>query len=76
MEKMSIEVRERGISYGTPGKLIKTISRKPWFETIGNFQPLFCRYNGGRYLVESESGDISDPFRRDETYLSTLFIQV
>ena len=55
--------------------LVKTISRKPWLECIGNFNPMFCRYNGKRTLVHSENGDLSDPFRRNETYLQTLFIE-
>jgi hypothetical protein len=75
-KKLQIRVCEKGTEWGTPGKLIKTISRKPWLEAIGNFNPMFCRYNGKRTLVHSEEGDISDPFRREESYLTSLYIEV
>jgi hypothetical protein len=76
MDRLTIEVREKGKSYGVPGELIETIKRKPWMETIGNFNPMFCRYKGKREIVKSFDGDISDPFRRDESYLKTLYIEV
>lgn len=57
-------------------EIVETIARKPWLECIGNFNPMFCRYHGKRTLVNSDRGDISDPFRRDESYLSTLFIEI
>ena len=40
------------------------------------FPPIFCRYKGKRELVSSEEGDLSDPFRREESYLSRLYIEV
>jgi len=58
------------------GEAIKTIERKVWAEAIGNFNPIFCRYNKKRTLVHSEAGDVSDPFRREESYLSSLYINV
>jgi hypothetical protein len=76
MTKQSIEVRAKGERYGELGELIETIKRKCWGEAIGNFNPIFCRYKGKRELVKSRAGDISDPFRRDETYLETLYIEV
>jgi len=70
--KKSIQVREKGT-----GKIIETIRRVIRSESIGNFNPLFCTYNkNNRNLAKSDEGDISDPFRRDETYLETLFIEV
>lgn len=57
--------------------IIARICRKVRAEQIGNFNPLFCTYNGNkRCLIHSEAGDISDSFRRDESYLKTLFIEV
>jgi hypothetical protein len=56
--------------------MVETISRKCWAEQIGNFNPIFCRYKGKRTLVHSDAGDLSDPFRRDETYKETLFIEI
>jgi len=76
MEKQLIYVREKGNRYGEPGVVIKTIKRKVWLEEIGNFNPMFCRYNGKRTLVMSTDGDISDPFRRELSYLKTLYIEV
>lgn len=54
--------------------LIGTIKRVLWSEAIGNFCPIFCRYKNKRTLVKSEEGDISDPFRREDSYLRKLFI--
>lgn len=55
-----------------------TIYRTLRAEAIGNFNPLFCRYNAKhkRCLVRSREGDLSDPFRREPSYLSSLYIIV
>ncbi len=76
MVKTSIEVRKKGEGFRNPGKLIETIKRKIWSEAIGNFNPIFCHYKGKRTLIQSMKGDVSDPFRRDESYLETLYIEV
>ena len=53
-----------------------TVHRTLRAEQIGNFCPLFCRYaKNPRVLVHSDAGDLSDPFRRDETYANTLWIK-
>ena len=54
----------------------KTIKRKVRAEQIGNFCPLFCTYLGKQRLVKSEEGDLSDPFRRTESYAQSFFIEV
>lgn len=57
--------------------VIATIKRVLRAEQIGNFNPLFCRYaNNPRILVHSDEGDLSDPFRREQNYEKTLFIEV
>ena len=76
MNKQTIFVHKEGPRYGEPGEYIETIKRKCWAEAIGNFNPIFCRYKGERWLVKSREGDISDPFRRDESYLNSLYIEV
>jgi hypothetical protein len=76
MEKQTIEVKKGCDFFGEGGETIETIKRKVWAEAFGNFSPIFCRYKGNRELVKSKSGDISDPFRRDESYLSSLFISI
>lgn len=76
MEKQRIEVRKKGTRYGEPGELVEVITRKAWFESIGNFSPMFCRYHGKRMLVKSMEGDLSDPFRRDMWYLDSLYIEI
>lgn len=58
------------------GHLYKIIKRKLKFEAIGNFCPAFATYKGKEYLVESEEGDLSDPFRANESYLKRLYITV
>ena len=57
-----------------PGEVIKTISRVIWSEQIGNFNPFFCTYKGKRELIKSLDGDVSDPFRREESYADTFYI--
>lgn len=57
--------------------LIKYIYRKIWAEMLGNFNPIFCRYNkDNRCLVKSFAGDISDFFRREDNYFETLYIEI
>ena len=75
MKKIKIEVREKG-EYLRPSPVIETIYRKPWLESIRNFNPMFCRYKGKRKLVHSQDGDVSDPFRREESYFKTLYIEI
>ena len=75
MGKKPVQVRIKR-SYGNPGHILGTIWRKLWAESIGNFNPIFCIYHGKKHLVNSLYGDLSDPFRRDETYLETLYIEI
>jgi len=70
-QKHTIQVRLK-----VNGKTIKTIYRSLKSEAIGNFNPIFCTYLGETYLVKSEGGDLSDPFRREDSFLKTLFIEV
>lgn len=59
--------------YDIVGKVAKRLRS----ESIGNFQPVFCSHEGDkRCLVKSDAGDLSDPFRADESYRDTLFIEV
>lgn len=63
---------------GDYGRFIvsETIRRTLRAEQIGNFSPLFCRYaNDPRVLVHSDGGDLSDPFRRQDSYAASLFIE-
>ena len=69
--KQLIQVR-----FKSTGKIINTIKRVLRAEQIGNFCPIFCTYKGKRTLVKSEEGDLSDPFRRTENYIQSLFIEV
>ena len=59
---------------GSDGWLVATVNRVLRAEMFGNFNPIFCTYQGKRHLVKSEAGDLSDPFRRDEFYLKSLYI--
>lgn len=69
MRKYKINVEENG-------KVVNTITRVIWGEAIGNFNPVFCRYLNKRRLVKSREGDLSDPFRREESYLNNLYIEI
>jgi len=75
-KKYPIAVCLKGESYGVPGPSIDTIHRTLWAEAIGNFNPIFCRYKKLRCLVQSRKGDLSDTFRRSESYLNDLYIEV
>ena len=55
--------------------VVETITRQPWAEQIGNFNPFFVRYKGKRTLLQSDEGDLSDPFRREESYAKSFFIE-
>jgi hypothetical protein len=74
MKKQTIAVRIGASLFGG-GQTIETISRKVYCDTLGNFNRLACRYKGKTYLVKSEAGDLGDPFRADESYATSLFIQ-
>lgn len=56
--------------------LLGTIRRKLVAIQVGNFNPIYCRYAGKVYLVHSDEGDMSDPFRREQSYAKSLFIDV
>ena len=58
------------------GKLIKSVDRVLYFEQIGNFNPCFTIFSGYPRLVHSFRGDMSDPFRRDNSYLDHLYINL
>jgi len=73
---VKIEVRRKGERYLEPGPVIETIHRKVWCEQFGNFNPMFCRYKRKVKLVHSMEGDISDPFRRTQEYLKSLYIEI
>ena len=68
-KKYKIELRNEA------GKLGE-IKRQLHAEAIGNFNPIFCTFKGKRYLVKSDEGDLSDPFRRNEIYLESLYIMI
>lgn len=57
------------------GSIIKVIYRKPftkgWF---GNFVPVYTRYNSLEYLLKSDNGDVSDPFRGGD--IGKFYIEV
>ena len=77
MKKQIIDVCKKGEHYGEPGEKIESIRRVLRAEAIGNFNPIFCTYKGEkRNLVQSRHGDLSDPFRREESYLNSLYIEV
>lgn len=56
--------------------VVDTFTATVWGEQIGNFNPFFCHYMGKRCLVLSDGGDVSDPFRRKESYADTFFIEL
>ena len=76
---MQIQVRNyAGQSHYTtpPAPVIEVIKRKPFARQIGNFNPLFTRYMGKTFQVHSDTGDLSDPFRRTQADTQTAFIDL
>ena len=71
---MSMKTKQSIKVYNKNNDHIETIQRVLKFAQIGNFCPAFCTYKGKNYLVKSETGDLSDPFRADATLLETLYI--
>ena len=67
-----------GAITGDYGKfdVVETVKLTLRAEQIGNFNPLFCQYKGKCTLVHSDDGDLSDPFRRKESYAKSLFISI
>ena len=68
-KKEQIEVKHKD-------KVVAVINRVLRAEMMGNFNPIFCTYKGKERLVKSEEGDLSDPFRREEGYRTSLYIEV
>ena len=58
------------------GVLVKSVKRVLRQEAIGNFCPIFCTYMGEQKLVKSKKGDLSDPFRRDDSYVDELYVEI
>ena len=75
-KRIAVFKKDASLKYGETGDLIDIIYRKPWIEQFGNFNPMFCRYKKEHHLVQSRAGDISDPFRAEEHYLNSLYIEV
>jgi hypothetical protein len=75
MKKYKIEVIVKG-RIGIPQTSLGKIKRSLHAEEIGNFNPIFCTFQGTKHLVKSREGDLSDPFRHDESYLNSLYIEI
>lgn len=79
-KQRSIEVRVkrifniRDMEY-EGGEVLKTIKRIPfhrgWF---GNWVPVYVRYNRKEYNLQSNNGDVSDPFRGGD--IGSFYIEV
>lgn len=86
MKKFQIQVRKQLVKtdsetfaqfFARKAGVVETISRQIRSEQIGNFNPLFCTYKGNkRSLIKSDSGDVSDPFRREESYAKSFYIEI
>lgn len=57
------------------GVFVKNVKRVLRQEAIGNFSPVFCTYMGSQRLVKSKKGDLSDPFRRNDSYIDEMYIE-
>lgn len=77
-KKYKIQVRQYPPGQSSHGIfcLAETVNRSIHAEQIGNFNPFFCTYKGKSRLIKSDDGDVSDPFRREESYADTFFITI
>ena len=81
-KKYTIQVRKVDAGFSlydssAPFTVVESVQRAIRSEAIGNFNPCFCSYKEDRRcLVHSEQGDMSDPFRREDSYLTTLYIRI
>jgi hypothetical protein len=78
-KRYAILVRDykgKSVHTSEPVEQIDRVHRVITAQQIGNFNPLFCRYKGQQFLVHSDAGDASDPFRRTEAYARTFFIDI
>lgn len=80
MKKHTVQIRNyNGKRYSFPAvtpEILGTVTRRLYSIACGNFAPIYCRFKGKTYLVNSDAGDVSDPFRANENYLETLFIDI
>jgi hypothetical protein len=80
MKKFNIQVRDNILTsyfeHGPKFRLVETVARKLYVDTVGNFNRIAARYKGKTYLVQSDTGDLGDPFRADATYLDCLYIDL
>jgi hypothetical protein len=75
-QKYTVNVCKPSGQFRKMGEVIKQIHVPLKAEQTGNFSFIYCIYKRKKYWVESELGDIADPFRRTEEYLSKLYIEV
>ncbi len=68
MKKSTIQVRH-------PDGTTELIRRKLHVDQVGNFNRIACRYRKQTFLVHSELGDLGDPFRANQSYLDSLYIE-
>ena len=75
--KQTIQVRQHhlGERRGTY-EVVAYIKRKVYVDQVGNFNRFACRFNRRTYCVNSDAGDIGDPFRADKSYLKSLYIDL
>jgi hypothetical protein len=74
--KYVVTVKRGCDHFGEGGETLNTIHVRLHSEACGNFDPIYCTYQGKKHLVQSRLGDISDPFRREQAYLDSLFIKI
>lgn len=66
--KFAIKIKHNNIFSG------EIVKRAVKCEQVSNFDLITCVYKGEKYVVYSDVGDLSDPFRRNNTYLDSLYI--
>lgn len=80
VNQRNVEVREKRVFNPDTlnhdgGEVLKEIKRIPfhkgWF---GNFIPVYVRYDKKEYLLHSDNGDVSDPFRGGD--IGLFYIEV
>jgi hypothetical protein len=75
-QKHTVNVCKPSGKFRIMGEVIEQIQVPLKAEQTGNFSFIYCIHKRKKYWVNSELGDISDPFRRTEEYLSKLYIEI
>lgn len=69
-------MKRKTITVKLNGQPFHRIARVISCEPLGNFNLFTCRYQCRTFMLKSEKGDLSDPFRVDKSYFDSLYLDL